>query len=252
VDPTQTSATGTEIFDPTTGAIQNPTLVGLGWPGPNNAAGLHARAATGTPMPGRYYAGAIDATDFPSPTQSLPPACSATITTPSYEAAVAGCVPEPIACGAGATINIDTAAVTGNARNLETVPAVECLIHDTGTNGDSDNIDFANSTTPPFEFIGGNKNPVSNAVGKDVLVSDSLVTVPVYNSTPGVAPVNPVTVIGFLQLFLNPTGAPLPMAGGGNQIPVKIVNMVGCGTSATGTPIIGNGASPVAVRLISP
>jgi hypothetical protein len=36
------------------------------------------------------------------------------------------------------------------------------------------------------------------------------------------------------------------------QIPVTIINMAGCGTGATGTPILGNGASPVAVRLISP
>ena len=32
----------------------------------------------------------------------------------------------------------------------------------------------------------------------------------------------------------------------------KIINMAGCGTGAMGTPILGNGASPVAVRLVSP
>jgi hypothetical protein len=85
-------------------------------------------------------------------------------------------------------------------------------------------------------------------VGKDVLVSDSLVTVPVID-TGGGAPGTTVTVIGFLQLFLNPTGAIMTPP----QIPVTVVNMAGCGTGATGTPpIFGNGASPVTVRLISP
>jgi hypothetical protein len=45
---------------------------------------------------------------------------------------------------------------------------------------------------------------------------------------------------------------PLLPPAGANQIPATIINMAGCGTSATGQPILGNGASPVAVRLISP
>jgi hypothetical protein len=31
-----------------------------------------------------------------------------------------------------------------------------------------------------------------------------------------------------------------------------IINMAGCGTGSAAQPILGNGASPVAVRLISP
>jgi hypothetical protein len=80
------------------------------------------------------------------------------------------------------------------------------------------------------------------------------VTIPVIDypggsSTPTTA--NPtVTVIGFLQVFLNPQSAALPLPGS-NQIPATIINMAGCGTNANGQPILGNGASPVAVRLIS-
>jgi hypothetical protein len=92
------------------------------------------------------------------------------------------------------------------------------------------------------------------------MVSDSLVTIPVIDypggsSTPTTA--NPtVTVIGFLQVFLNPQSAALPLPSppappGSNQIPATIINMAGCGTNANGQPILGNGASPVAVRLIS-
>jgi hypothetical protein len=89
------------------------------------------------------------------------------------------------------------------------------------------------------------------------MVSDSLVTIPVINNPPG-TPANPsVTVIGFLQVFLNPSASStMPYAPAGpastNEISATIINMAGCGTGATGQPILGNGASPVAVRLISP
>ena len=88
-----------------------------------------------------------------------------------------------------------------------------------------------------------------------MLVSDSLVTIPVYDSSGGGVPPNPVTVIGFLQVFLNPQAATMPFAGpqNPNEIPLTIINMAGCGTGALGLPPVhGQGSSPVAVRLISP
>jgi hypothetical protein len=240
---------GGQIFVPTSGAIR-PTataLLGAGW-------SLQARcedcSAGGggipTPVAGQYYPGAIEADDFPVPTAV--PACSAGFN--SYQLAVAGCVPRPIRCGpaAASAIDIDVNPYT-TGRNADTFQAASCLIHYTGANGDSDRIDSASPIPPnPFQFLAGNQNPVAAAVGKDVLVSDSLVTVPVID-TGGGAPGTTVTVIGFLQLFLNPTGAIMTTP----QIPVTVVNMAGCGTGATGTPpILGNGASPVTVRLISP
>jgi hypothetical protein len=96
--------------------------------------------------------------------------------------------------------------------------------------------------------LAGDENPVVSARGTDVLVSGSLVTVPVYNSTPGLAPVGPVTIIGFVQLFLNPDGnVAVPL-----YTKTTVVNLVGCGATATGQPILGNGASAVPVRLITP
>ena len=87
------------------------------------------------------------------------------------------------------------------------------------------------------------------------MVSDSLVTVPVINAdgTSGLPPSYPnVQIIGFVQLFLNPYGAASPANG---HIRTQVINLVGCGAGTggvAGTPILGNGASPVAVRLISP
>jgi hypothetical protein len=251
IDPTQLpGATTPAIFDPS-GAVVNPGLVGQSWPSTNpalNQNGLYARAPGGTPIPGRYYPGAIDATDFPGPTQGLPD-CSAGFT--PYKLAIAGCVPRPIPCGATATVNIDTAFYPG--RNASTVSAAKCLVHYQGAVGDTDGIDPTALPSPPFQFLGGNENPIAGAVGKDVLVSDSLVTIPVYDSSSGATPTNPVTVIGFLQVFLNPQSATMPFVGPSNpnEIPVTIVNMAGCGTGAMGSPILGHGSSPVTVRLIS-
>ncbi len=243
-DPT---GAGGQIFNPVSGAIIRPALFGGRW-------SLQARCSdcSGT-MPsviaGRYYPGTIEADDFPVPTAL--PACSAGFN--SYQLAVAGCVPRPIRCGpiAASAIDIDVNPYTPNptSRDDDTFQAAKCLIHDTGVAGDSDSIDSAALPSPPFQFLAGNQNPVAGAVGKDVLVSDSLVTIPVIDNPPPPTPANPVTVIGFLQVFLNPTGA--PMASG--PIRATIVNLAGCGTGATGTPpILGNGASPVTVRLISP
>jgi hypothetical protein len=95
------------------------------------------------------------------------------------------------------------------------------------------------------------------------MVSDSIVTLPVINY-PGTSPAPTVgapavNVIGFLQVFLNssatttlPYGTGIAGLKSQHEIPATIINMVGCGTSSTGQPILGNGASPVAVRLISP
>jgi Flp pilus assembly protein TadG len=269
IDPTQSSATGSTIFNSATGAITAANLVGKGWPNAPvtspNPDGLYALCgkpggggdcSTGVllPSPGGYYPGVIEPDDFPAPTDV--PACSAGFN--SYQLAVVGCVPRPIRCGPTTTASVDIDlnpyVPNGSNRDADTVQAAKCLIHDTGVAGNSDSIDSAAIPSPPFQFLGGNQNPVAGAVGKDVLVSDSLVTIPVFDST-GSAPGPTVDVIGFLQVFLNPLATKtLPLGGPAspNEIPATIINIIGCGTRSTGTPILGNGASPVAVRLITP
>jgi hypothetical protein len=143
-------------------------------------------------------------------------------------------------------------------RDTETQQAVDGLTHSTANEGDS--VDTtAVPNPPPFQFLAGADNPVvlsgSLAAETDIVISDSLVTVPVINvdSTTSLplAGFPSVRIIGFVQLFLNPTGAAAPASG---HIHTQVINLVGCGTdiAATTQPILGNGASPVAVRLISP
>ncbi len=251
-DPTR-SPPQAFIFNNGNGKIQIPTLIGQGW-------FLKTGSPTGAPIPGEYYPATIGTAnnDLPQPTKALP-SCSTGFT--PYQFAVAGCVSTPISCS-GQRIRLDkstTEFYNTGTRDGDTMVAAECLIHSAGQPYDTDSIDYSTQYPPPFEFLAGNQNPVVALRGKkDILVSDSLVTIPVYDTPNLSAPVPPnsVQIIGFLQVFLNPYGGPMSdpsLVPGPYQIPVTIVNQVGCGTDATTTtPIYGNGPSPVPVRLITP
>jgi hypothetical protein len=109
----------------------------------------------------------------------------------------------------------------------------------------------------PFEFTAGADNPLAVAnpslTGKSVMVSDSLVTVPVFDNTNfSLTSTTNVPIIGFVQLFLNPDGRQTTTSPQPGAVNSMVINLVGCGTNNTAQPILGNGASPVAVRLISP
>jgi len=243
------------IFVTTTGAIAPTATALLGWtfssPGgaPMSLACPGGNCSGTLPPPGawQYYPG-DPARTFPPPTQAIP-SCAPAMTT-QYEKSIAGCIETPIACNS--TANIDTSNY-GN-RNRETERAANCVTHASTNQGDQ--VDPM-VTSPPFQFLAGNDNPISGLAGNDVMVSDSLVTVPVFDvgagPPPFSSPTSPVQIVGFVQLFLNPDGMAAPGFGPNRgKVNTTVINMAGCGTGASGQPILGNGASPVAVRLISP
>ena len=168
------------------------------------------------PFPGptawNYYPGEDNPLYFPHPTHALP-TCVPVLTS-SYQESIAGCIEKPIACNS--QVNIDTSPY-GPTRNSDTADAVNCLTHATAGNGDK--VAVPAPPAAPFQFVAGADTPI------------------------------PVQIVGFVQLFLNPDGTAAPAVGGVNT---TVINMAGCGTGASGTPILGNGASPVAVRLITP
>lgn len=244
--PNMSPATsGSQIFVPASGAIADPTL--LGW----SAAPL-TPACTGvngscsplptTPLTQWAYLVGDDATTFPHPTHSQP-SCNPALTT-NYQESVAGCIQVPISCSSPAIqpANIDITAYPATGRNSDTTDAVNCLAHSATGGGDQ-------LTAPlPFEFIAGADNPVTGTSGSDVMVSDSIVTVPVFDTASYAPPLSTVQIIGFVQLFLNPNGSATPGLGNVNA---TIINLVGCGLANPGTAINGNGDSPVAVRLVT-
>lgn len=239
----------TPIFNSTTGAIQNAAGL-LGWQDPTpgtSAQPLFLAACTGNgcnpwppPQPWQYYPGA--ATTFVPPTQALPDCGGASLD--AYQLTIAACATAPIACNSMVDLDQSTYVL----RNRKTGAAVNCLTHSENSKGDTVAVVPPNKS---FQFLAGADNPIAGIVGKDVLVSDSLVTVPVANitKTNQLGTATQTQVIGFVQLFLSWDGGqipPDPHLG----IKTAIVNLVGCGTGATGTPIYGNGPSAVAVRLI--
>jgi Putative Flp pilus-assembly TadE/G-like len=250
--------------DPTNGGnpIFNSTS-GLITPASNLLGSQQTLLSTGGAGAWQYLAG-----DTFSGTPSFPPPPAASVTSSvaacsgtslnTFQLAVAGCVQIPITCNNNTTINTVTAAAYtaqyGTTVDPDTQAAVNCLSHSTSSNGDRVfGYPTSNPPTAPFEFVSGDDNPIVQAgaltSGKEILISDSLVTLPVY----AVPATTPLTLVGFVQLFLNPDGNAAPTTGPPSGILVTVVNLVGCGTNATGTPpIYGNGPSPVAVRLITP
>jgi hypothetical protein len=248
-------STAGQIFNPSNGTIVDTTLLGWETPIGGGQPRLMAACTTdcGPPAPGltawHYFPGTTDATtgSFPAPSASyvVCPSC----TTP-YQLSIAGCVQPPISCNS--QVNVDTSSDSN--RDAETGTAVDSLTHTTGNQGDK--VDVNAPVGGPFEFVAGADNPVVQSgalpAGTDIMISDSLVTVPVIDTSaanwPGSYPSN-VQIIGFVQLFLSPSGRASNPSG---SMRTKVINLVGCGTTISGQPILGNGASPVAVRLISP
>jgi hypothetical protein len=251
--PNMDPSGGTTIFTPSTGVITNPNLLGWTSTTANNATKLSTVCPAGNcngtaPVRWRYYPG--DQASFPAPATF--PNCTTPLSTP-YEESIAGCVQTAIACNDNANVTVDFIAYPN--RNLEATDAVNCLTHTTnGGGGDTLTVTGGPPPTSPFEFVAGADNPIAGVSPNDVTISNSLVTVPVFDSTAGTPTTKPVQIIGFVQLFLNPDGRATRTFGPNRYfVPTTIVNMVGCGTGAIGTsPILGNGASPVAVRLITP
>jgi hypothetical protein len=231
------------VFDPTSGQIAAKTLLGQ-----------QVNLTTGPPPTGywQYIQGDTGSAFIPPASRSVTcsPAASGFTGTP-YQLAVAGCVQIPISCNAQ---NIGTIATVQTGLASATVAAANCLTHASGDKGDG--VDPSAPEAPAFEFQAGGDNPlvVSGTLtqGTDVTVSDSLVTVPVFAGNipplPAAIP-NPVSFVGFAQLFLNSGGTP---SADTTLIQATVINLVGCGTAVSGTPIYGNGPGAVPVRLITP
>jgi len=239
------AAPATKIFNENTGAIQNAsTLLGQAVDGGSGGLSLTCAAGTcglpQTAQPWRYFPG--KQTSFPAPPAQALSACSLGLST--YQQSIAGCVQQPVSCGQNSGVDLD---LLSSATDPDAEVAVTCLTHSQTNLGDT--IDPLWSPGQPFQYVGGNSNPIAGAKGAHVMVSDSLVTVPVVDVDPSASypATNPVKVIGFVQFFLNPTGFATPS----DHVPATIINLAGCGNTASTNVILGNGASPVPVRLIT-
>jgi Flp pilus assembly protein TadG len=246
------------FFDPTTGAIINSGQVPGGVIGEtfnvsSACTGAGPGCALGPVTAGAYYPAAL-----PPATDACPSACGGGT---NFENDISCCNPTPMSCGTTVTapvtnqLPVDTTVFPeGGGGPAQT--GVQCLIHQTPGNGQ----DILNQGSPPntplaypLQIQVGSNHPLEGpptlSQNDYITTSDSLVTVPVYEPpVGGAAPAGPVNIVGFLQVFINrawPAGGG-PKAG---SFDVTIVNVAGCGNSASGPPVF-TGTTAVPVRLI--
>ena len=250
---------GSTFFDPASGAITNPGVAPAGVIGEefemfsNCGAGPTCIPGTPTVGPG---AGGPTLYYYPvqlPPTTDLCPSCYTGTT--NFEEDTACCNPSPITCGTTAAmppwnqLTVDT--VSPEAGPTPVQSGLECLIHQSGGSGQDDLL-LGPPLTYPLQIQVGNNHPLAGSVlsiNDLVTTSDSLITIPVYDPNyNGGNPPATVTVIGFLQAFVEKV---FPGGGGPKlgEFRVTVVNVLGCGNSASGAPV--SSAAAVPIRLIN-
>jgi len=161
-----------------------------------------------------------------------------------YQKAIAGCDQSTVyACGiVGGGAQADLSFNPGQP-NGDTSTATQCLIHQPGVQ------DVLDRGVFPFQIHAGSGNPV---VTSGVITSStSIATVPIYDDTqvpvlfPTGANQAPVTIVGFLQVFIDSVDS------NGNP-KVTVLNVAGCSNTATASTPTVSGTSPVPIRLITP
>jgi hypothetical protein len=160
-----------------------------------------------------------------------------------------------LSCGGGAAnATWDNSNNPGGGTGLSASGA-ECLIN-APTSSMGQGQDIFNDPGPwpaaPFQIQAGTNNPQSP---KLVTTSSSIVTIPIIDNTnPLITSQGPVTIVGFMQAFINQVqsgGTPGTTAG---DIQITVLNIAGCSaTPNTANPVVGvSGTSPIPVRLIAP
>ena len=223
------------IFDPTTGAVEHPQtypagIIGMSWQ-------LHTEAA-----PSQWYlVGFGDA----------PPSSGNALRNHIIE-----CASGIYTCG--------TTLTTANGNMVGPVSqGIQTLINADayGFNHNQDSIDT--SVGPPFAITGGMNNPNPALRGKvfyDYSESPSVATVPVYSGNALVPGGSGVTIVGYLQIFIQD----VVHKGNDDHIDVVILNAASCGGTSGGSgsppsggagggtvgPVIAAGGSPIPIRLI--
>jgi len=163
-----------------------------------------------------------------------------------YAQAIAGCDQTTVyACG-GPTQAVVDLGENPSGGSGDTFNGTKCLINQAGGQDTLDQTKF------PFQIEAGSGNPLvaagtTSVKQKDVITSsNSIVSLPIYDSTNNTitqAGPNNVTVVGFLQVFINGVDA-------NGNVDVTVLNVAGCSNDASNRPVFGT--SPVPVRLITP
>jgi len=190
-------------------------------------------------------------------------ACSAVAGDGIFAQAIAGCdQTTQYQCGvqSSSSSNPNQVNLAENPVTTDTTDGIECLIHQTTV--DLSQLEGQDALLPtggafgslppnyPFQIEVGTSNPLVGAGAAGVITSsNSIVSLPIYDSTAvttfGPGTTTPVTIIGFLQVFINVVDA-------SGNMNVTVMNVSGCGNGTTPVSSPLNGTSPVPIRLITP
>jgi Flp pilus assembly protein TadG len=183
------------------------------------------------------------------------PACSQS---DPYEEAIEGCdSPNNYQCGVTNANTLDLTRNPSTPPNTNpTTTGVQCLIHQTdvanvtSSSGQDTLSPFAAPGAFPIQMLGGSNNPLvllnNGLLNNPISSSNSIVSLPIYDSSVPLITTssNPqVTFVGFLQVFVNAVDT-------NGNVNVTVLNVAGCGASASGNPVTGT--SPVPIRLVTP
>jgi Flp pilus assembly protein TadG len=250
--------TGLAFVNATTGAINHPGISPAGLIGESfnltPDCGGNTGACVPTPNPPTGTA-AFTLDYVPALVSNGSPAKPICADADNYQEAVGGCDQNtPYQCGMSTSTAPSPTQVdlteNPSGPSGDSAVAVECLIHEAAA-GSASGQDVLTPATYPFQIQAGTSNPL-NATGVTGLISssDSIVTVPIYDSGPGTKlnPGQQVAIVGFLQVFINYVNTDPPAS-----LNVTVMNVAGCGNGSAGTPATSvTGTSPVPIRLITP
>jgi hypothetical protein len=213
-------------------------------------------ATAGPPLTLNYVPGQVSNASVALAANSTIAACSS-VTTNDYAEAVAGCDQSTIYhCGTALANNVDLTEDPAPPGN-DSVNSAQCLINATlsGLGNGQDYLASGGAPPPytyPFQILAGDNSALLSATlasGSQITSSPSIVSLPIYDNTataltPASTGTIAVSVIGFLQVFINSVDSVT------GNINVTVMNVSGCGNAATKPAVVGT--SPVPVRLITP
>ncbi len=237
-DPT---STGTGVCDGVSNTLVNPVTGAISRPGAGGVigqivmmlkanCGITAGCTPSPPAVGQYYPLGLPATAL-----HLCPGCSTS--SGGFQQDLECCNASTLACGQPASVDytlnpngVGQAAATGG----------QCLIHQNPGGGQDSIIQEF-----PAIFTAGPNNPFvgTSVQANDIVMnSDSVITIPLYDGLTTPQTGTPVTIIGYLQVFVD-------MVNADGSMKVTVLNVSGCGNAPTGAAIQG-AATSVPVRLI--
>lgn len=232
-----------ETFDLTADCATGGSVCTLKSPPPPPYAGKN-------PSPPYYFVYYVPALVTLNAGNNVCPSCSSGL--PFEQSIECADVATTYSCGSGGA-SFDSSVNPGGAGGPSALGA-ECLTQAGGPGPNppesQDQLAMGFPNAPPQITAGTYAgNPYSGSL---VSTSSSIVTIPIVDPFP-TAP-GTVTVVGFMQAFINGVEPGVSLDPNAGDIDITVLNISGCNATSNGNPPVvgGQGTSPVPVRLIAP